>query len=377
MNINLKGTRFSVKCLLVSALLAASLSGVAQLRAVTLDPKLGGIKITDLAGNVLNENFIQPGQLLKIVVPVANTIHDNAVPKGSCKIKIGLGSKLLLDPQLDLTTVNSSNYFTWTAVTVGGQSLLTGELTTALPANFNEVEVAFKVLGNQVGHSTITANFLVTNHNTATILSDNDGSNNATFLKYAITNATAPTPTTTVDALSKSDCSIKIDFSTDREINISHYQLEASKNAVDYVKVYQTNAAALATYTATIALPKDLQTPVLYVRAKTTYNNGNVMYSDAKTVSGLCEGKWAVDMYPNPTRGNEDVVIRAVSGMFNGRYTINLVDLTGRTIQTHQVQLNNVLNFKYRIGNLAASKYMLRIVNADASETALLQFEKL
>jgi Secretion system C-terminal sorting domain len=371
-----KSAHLSLKGLLFSGLLAASLSSVAQQRAVTLDPKLGAIKMTDLAGNTVNENFIQPGQLVKLVIPVANTDHNAAVPKGSCKIKIGLGSKLALDPFMDLATVNASNYFTWSIANAGGQSQLTGELNTALPASFQEVEVAFKVVGNQVGHSTITANFLITNHNTVTILSDNDGNNNASFLKYGVTNVTAPLPVTTVDELTKSECSLKVNFSTDKEINISNYQLEVSKNGVDYIKVYQTNAASLASYNATIAISKELQSPVVYVRVKSTFNNGSVSYSETKSVSGICEGKWVVDMFPNPVRGNQDVVIRAVEGSFDGKYTLTLVDMAGRIVDVKQMELNNVLNFKYKIANWAAGKYSIKIVNTNGAQATLLQFEK-
>jgi hypothetical protein len=369
--------KLNLKSLLFSGLLAASLSSVAQQRAVTLDPKLGSIKITDMAGNQINENFIQPGQLVKLVIPVESVNQTDVLPKGSCKVKIGLGSKLLLDPMLDLTTVNSSNYFTWSAINSGGQSQLTGELNTSLPSSFRQVEVAFKVVGNQVGQSTITANFLITNHNTVTILSDNDGNNNAAFLKYNITNTAAPTPITTIGELVKADCALKVNFSTDNEINLANYQLEASKNGVDFVKIYQANATSLVSYDATIAIPKELQSTIVYVRVKSTFNNGNISYSGTKTVSGICDGKWIVNMYPNPTKGNEEVTIRAVEGLFDGKYTLTLVDMTGRVVEVRQIELNNVVNFKYKIANWAAGKYSLKIVNTNSAQSATLGFEKL
>ncbi len=372
-----KSAHLSLKGLLFSGLLAASLSSVAQNRAVTLDPALGAIKVTDLTGNQINENFIQPGQMVKLVIPVTSVNQNDVMPKGSCKIKIGLGSKIVLDPLLDLTTVNASNYFTWSVANAGGQSQVTGVLNTDLPASFQQIEVAFKVVGNQVGHSTITANFLITNHNTTTILSDNDGSNNASFLKYEVTNVVAPVPVTTINDLAKTDCSFKVTFSTDRELDLNNYAVEVSKNGVDYVKVYQTNAANLAAYVATIAIPKDLQSPVVYVRIKSLFNNGRIAYSDAKTVAGNCATNWIVDMYPNPAKANDDVIIRAIEGSFDGKYTITMVDMAGRIIEVKQVELNNALNFKYRLGNQASGKYMFKIVSADGLQSALLRFEKL
>jgi Secretion system C-terminal sorting domain len=363
--------------LLLSTFLIISLCSVAQQRAVTLDPKLGTLRMTDVANTAINENFIQPGQLVKLVIPVASVNQNEVMPKGSCKVKIGLGSKLTLDPTFDLAAMNVNSYFTWSVNNSGGQSQLTGELTTALPASFQQIEVAFKVVGNQIGHSTITANFLITNHNTATILSDNDGSNNAAFLKYAITNAAAPVPVTTMDDLVKLDCSLKVLFSTDRELDLKNYELELSKNGVDFVKVYQTNASNLASYNATITIPKELQSPVVYARVKSIAINGRIAYSNLKSVYGMCDGKWVVNMYPNPAKGNEEVTIRAIDGFFNGRYKLTFVDMSGKIVEVRQLEFNNVPSFKYRISNFANGKYTLKMVNVDATQTALLQFEKL
>ncbi len=378
MKSNKNNSRFGFKAALCGGLLAISLSGFAQQRSVILDPKLDQIAMTDLIGTTINENFIQPGQSLKIVIPVASVNQQAAMPKGSCKIKIGLGSKLSLDPTFDLNTAALGNYFTWTSTNTGGQVQITGELTSALPANFQQVEVGFKVIGNQVGHSTVTANFLITNHNTVTVLSDRDGANNSSYLKYNVTSATAPLPVTTLNDVVKTDCSFKAKFSTDREINLTKYEVEVSKNNVDFVKVNEANATNLAEYLSNVELSKEMQSQILYVRVKSIYSTGRIAYSNTKTIAGLCgDGKWMVDMYPNPTKGNSDVVIRALEGTFNNEYTITMLDMAGRTIQVSQIKLNNVVNFKYRIGDVTSGKYMLKIVSANGNESVLLRFEKM
>ncbi len=377
MKINFKSIHNKMKCLVFASMLLTTVNSIAQQRAVILDPKLGEIKMTDLAGNLINENFIQPGQFVKLILPVANADNNAAIPKGSCKIKIGLGSKLLLDPQSNLTIGNASNYFTWSVSNNGGQSQITGELNTALPISFQQVEVAFKVVGNQVGHSTITANFLITNHNTAITLSDNDGNNNASFLKYNITNTAAPTPITSVEMLTKKDCEIKLNFKTDKEINIVNYQVEASKNGIDFVNIFQTNAINSASYNATVAIPASLQSPVIFVRVKSNFISGTFAYSNTKSISGICNDKWKISMYPNPVKGNEDAIIRAIEGNFEGRYTITLVDMVGKVVDSKSVELNNVLNFNYKLGNISVGKYMLKIKSIDGIQSEVLQFEKL
>ena len=372
-----KKTPILLKTVVLGCLLTASFAGAAQQRAVTLDPKLGTIKMTDLAGNIINEQFVQSGQLVKLVVPVLSVAQYEAIPKGSAKIKIGLGSKLTIDPQFDLNTVNSSNLFTWTKEYASGQWQLTGDLTSSIPASFHEVVVAFKVLGNVLGTSTITANFLVTNHNTVTILSDNDGNNNAAFLKYSISNAAVPAPLTKIDSVVKSNCSVIVKYSIDREIGVSKYEVEFSKNAIDFVNVANHIANNAASYETSSSVPKDLQAAVIFVRIKTSFANGSVAYSAAKSISGLCGDKWAVELFPNPSKFNDLVTVRATSGMFNNSYAIAVYDATGRTIETKKMDLRNLESFKYRIGNWAAGAYMMKIVSIDGKEVAYLRFEKM
>ncbi len=366
-----------MKYFLFCCLILSSFIANAQNRAVSLDPSIGQVKVTDINGNQINENYIQPGQLIKLILPVSIINQDNPLPKGSCKIKIGLGSKLQLDPTFNLSNVNSSNYFNWSIVNAGGQAQLTGELVNELPSNFQQVEVAFKVLGNVAGKSTITANFLITNHNTITTLADNDASNNVSFLAYEVTNVAAPTPITTITALEKLDCSLKVNFGSNREINLIKYVIEMSKNGVDFINVNEVVATSQTSYVTNFSVPIEMQTSYVVVRVKAVYSTGAYLYSNVMSLSGICNGKWKVNMYPNPVKGNETVLIKAIDGVFKGKYSLTITDASGKILKVSQLTLNNVLNFNYNIGNMASGKYALHIVNTNNTESALLQFEKL
>ena len=188
MKYNSKTKGSHLKGLFMSGLLVASLGCFAQAQksAVLADAKLGKIAITDMTGDVLDAESIQQEQLLKLTIPVGNTNHGKALPAGSCKIKIGFGSKLGLDPNFDLNSTTANSYFKWSSTQTGGQFQLTGELIKALPADVNTLDLAVRVKAITEGKSTITANFLITNHNTAAVLSDEDGANNASFLSYSV-----------------------------------------------------------------------------------------------------------------------------------------------------------------------------------------------
>jgi Secretion system C-terminal sorting domain len=274
-------SKLTVKGLFVTGLLAASLAGTAQLPAVAADPALGKIIMTDQTGFAIDATDIAANQIINLRIPVQNDGH--ALPAGSCKIKIGLGSKLVLDPQFNINNTALSNYFKWTVTENSGQLQVTGDLIAVLPANVTDVNVAFKVKPSMEGQSTITANFLITNHNNNAILSDQDGANNNASLAYRVTS-----------------------------------------------KVAAVNA-----------------------------------------------GQLQLSLYPNPVKDVKVVTIKVDQGELKGKYNVSLFDMSGKLMQTNQFELNTVPSFQYKFGQIAAGKYLVKITNEDATQTALLKFEKM
>lgn len=274
-------SKLTIKGLFVTGLMAASLTGMAQLPAVAADPALGKIIMTDPTGFAIDANDIAANQIISLRIPVQNDGH--ALPAGSCKIKIGLGSKLVLDPAYNINNTALSNYFKWTVTENSGQVQITGELIAVLPANVTDVNVSFKVKPSMEGQSTITANFLITNHNNNAILSDQDGANNNTALAYRVTS-----------------------------------------------KVASVNA-----------------------------------------------GQLQLSLYPNPVKDVKVVTIKVDQGELKGKYNVSLFDMSGKLMQTNQFELNTVPSFQYKFGQIAAGKYLVKITNEDATQTALLKFEKM
>lgn len=183
---NIKNYGKYAKATVFAGLLAIGLNSNAQRASVTADAKLGIISLVDDFGIAINANEITADKVIKLKVPVQSDNHGKALPAGSAKIKIGLGSKLALDPTFSISSVELSNYFAWSFSDNGGQVQICGELVNALPASVTDVVLTFKVKALAKGNSTITANFLVTNHNGAIILSDENGDNNASFLAYRV-----------------------------------------------------------------------------------------------------------------------------------------------------------------------------------------------
>jgi len=287
MKFNLKSNGLGFKALVVSGLMLASISGIAQIRsAVIADPKLGGLELSDFAGSRLNENNLQADQLLKLKVPVTVANHGKALPAGSAKIKIGLGSKLVLDPGFDLNSAGASSYFKWTSVENGGQVQVTGELISELPASMTAVDLSFRLKVKEEGNSAITANFLITNHNTSAVLSDENGANNASAIAYKI----------------------------------------GKKLPID---------------------------------------------------PSIADGNLKLGVFPNPAKDVKAINISVLQGKLMGRYRISMYDLAGKLIKAKELQLNFVSTFTYDFGNLSAGKYIIKVDNANGTESSVLKFEKL
>lgn len=352
----------------------------AAAQSVTADPALDPMKITTLiSGNILVTQLPLNG-IIKLKVPILNKNVINALPAGTCKVKIGLGSKLIINPAFNFNTVNTSSYFTWTAVSSGGQVQITGDLTTELPANFTDT-ATFDIKGIVLGNSTITTNFLVTNHNTNVILSDENGANNIASIAYTIINANGGAlPVTFTNIFTEhKDCSLKVYFDIENETNVNRYELEVSKDFNAFEKISTVQANNLKRYTFnSFTVPKIYQVPVLLARVKSIDMDGTFQYSEIKKVSAVCDSKNELSLYPNPIPKNSNsFYIQKDNGVFNGNYIISIVDITGKLIETKEIRLNNVIRFTYDMVTVSAGQYLVKLFKKDSSDYDVFKILKL
>ena len=363
-----------LKCLLLLLVSFLSAQSYAQ---VSADPGVSGFDVTDLALTSVNANQLGQNHSYILRLPIFNSNQAAALPAGSCKLRIGLGSKAVPDyADMNNPTVNFSQYFTWTAAFTSGQWQVTGDLTSPLPADFNGM-VDVKIKPTILGNSTFTANFLVTNHaNIAPfILSDEDPTNNSTATAYTVI-VILPVKFTSLDVL-KSGCNIKVNFNTEEELNVDHYEIEASRDGVNFVKVAQTQAKGQHLYKTDFVLTSQVRAEKIFVRVKSVDIDGHIQYSDTRTVSGICGQALKMNIYPNPVSSSGKVAINATQGIFNGQYKVSVRDITGKLLQVKEVNLANVTRFDYELGNIAAGKYLVQVMSNDGAESAVLQLQKL
>ncbi|MBC7889534.1 MAG: T9SS type A sorting domain-containing protein [Ferruginibacter sp.] len=344
-------------------------------QSVIADPAVSQVFVANINNTNLNSSSIPMDNVIELKIPLYNRNHVNGLPMRSCKIKIGLGSKIVLDPQFNLSSLPSSNYFDWAFDTGSGQVQIIGDLKNELPPNYSD-SVVLKVKGSIQGNSTVTINFLVTNHNTPIVLSDENPTNNNSFLAYSIVPAgPLPVTFTGLTAVNKG-CAVDVDFYTEREINVIKYEIEISKDGVSFAKTGELAAANLPHYQFNFAITEANRASVLFVRVKSVDKDGSLKYSVTKSVKGLCSNEWEVAAYPNPANSVSAITITARQGSFNGKYSVIVTDLAGRQMMVKQLNLTSVNKFNLETGNLSAGQYIINILNQEEGQSSSVKWIK-
>ncbi len=369
-----------MRSILLTGLLATSLGGycqTSQRMSSIADPKVGQISLTDMQGRALDPDHLPYNEMVKMRIPVSNTSGANTIPMGSAKLKIGFGTKLHIDPA-SLNTAGMNGIFKWSVGQVGGQTEVTGEVIGEFPADLHDIFLSFPARASVMGKSTITANFLISNHDTRTILSDLNPNNNTAYLQYTI-GARTWQPDIKITKLNRGACTIHLVFTSERESGISRYDVEVSKDGINYTRVTDIAATLEGTYKYSFPIDASIESASLLVRIKSVDLEGRYFYSTPQTINGTCTNNqpWALNVYPNPATNVKAVTISSTQGEFNGKYKVTMFDISGKAIGAKELTLDRVTNFKYEFGQVANGFYLLEIVNLDGSQSGTLKFEKL
>ena len=358
------------KLLLLTLLLGLCVKATCQ---VTADPATGQMDITSANGTSLSANFLNPNITVQLIIPFYNLNQLNAVPAGSCKVKINLGSKIVLDPLFNLSTAALSNYFQWSFANSNGNSEITGNLIAALPGDFTGAAI-FNVKGTTLGTSIINTDFTVIN-NTPVVLTDEDPNNNSSSLQYTVTNETIPVNFTGI-AARVNGCQVNVQFSTALENNVKIYAIEAGIDNNHFVKVAELEADNRGTYKTKFNLSTFAGSNEIFIRVKSIDLDGRTKLSETRTVKGNCEvtGALHLSIIPNPSiKNNLVTIISQDETVFNGHYQLTLTDVAGRVVNQSSLHLNNTTKFVYNVGNIDAGNYLLQIRNMDKISSAAIK----
>lgn len=356
---------------------------------VHADPAVGSFDITDLNDIPVDANNLVDGTFYLLKLSFQNLSFVNAIPPNTAYLKIGLGLNMVMDPSFNLATAPYSEYFTWTYDVSQSQPFIVGTLHDFLPAFFDGVAV-FRIKAFipapppiQVT-STVSANFLNANPpgNPYRLIDDNPANNSASIDYTVIVGAPTPVTLTSFKALKK-DCIIRTDWSVENEINFDHYELQVSKDGIHFVSINNVTAQNKTNYSSSFDisnLANQLQGNTLYLRLKMVDKDASFKYSDIIPVNGKCNTSppFVIYGYPNPVTDANQITIASKEGLFNGKYNVSVMDMSGRVYITKDVDLSNVQSFRLDFGTLLPNgKYLIRLQQNNGSQKGIVQFEKL
>jgi hypothetical protein len=285
-----------------------------------------------------------------------------------------LGGLLNVDTssrKLNSTGTSISNFYNFSASNVAGEIQIIGTQTRALPADFVD-SLVFRALATSVGASGITARI-----EPLVGFDDLNPVNNVRSTPYAVTSTTVPSKLTEFNVV-KTGCNIDVNFVAVEQINVNRYEIQVSKDGREFADLGKISAASNGRYRTSYPITDAIKSSSLYVRLKTVDNDGQVEYSSVRRIAGTCEARrtLVLNVYPNPITTGRSLTINSSEGSFEGKYNVSLLDVNGRLLQVREMQLNNVTNFKFDIGNLSSGQYLIKVANTDDSESAVVRFQK-
>lgn len=347
--------------------------------SVTADPALQNAVFTNLSNGVILPFGLPLNGPIKLKLPLRNINTNSAIPAGSCKVKIGLGSKMVVSPTFNLVTANTSNKFLWTVTNTGGQFQLSGDLIDELPAGYSDTAI-FELAGSILGNSTITINFLVTNHNTGIVLSDEDPTNNGTSSLYSVIAAILPVKLTNLYTV-KDNCSLQLFFNTENEYNVEKYELQMAKlNDNSFSTVETLPASNSRSYHFNSQdFTTSLDNKIVQLRIKVLDYDGRFYYSDVLTSRVGCKSESdQLILYPNPiSSSTNEVQVENKINSFEGVYNISIFDVAGKAVMTNSITVNNNTRFKVNLQQLPAGQYVLRFISKETGTVESIKFIKL
>lgn len=183
---------------------------------------------------------------------------------------------------------------------------------------------------------------------------------------YVIFNAVRllPVTFTNVQANRNTDKSIAVQWNTETEINLSHYEVERSADGRRFTSVYSNthplNNGATASYSFT---DDQAGTGEVFYRIKAVNLNNTYQYSRIVKVAAVIEDK-SVTVYPNPVENK--MLQLHFEGMMKGNYQVQLINAAGQIMQTNSLKIGSQTTENISLHkNIAAGNYQLKITSAN------------
>lgn len=172
-----------------------------------------------------------------------------------------------------------------------------------------------------------------------------------------------------VAATRNTDNSIRVQWETANEYNMTQYVVERSEDGLNFTGILTAepsdNNYGSAVYVKTDLSPLRFDN---FYRIKGVSTNGRVQYSAIVKVDALLNSG-TISVYPNPVV--DQTINVKFSGMDRGKYQVRLIHTNGQEVYRTQVELqtSNATHSLRSGSKLAAGKYILVIVDENNRKT--------
>lgn len=178
-----------------------------------------------------------------------------------------------------------------------------------------------------------------------------NAANVTTFSPFTVSSNAVVLPLTLLNFTgSKCNGDVCLSWSTENELNFSHFEIEKSANASMFTSlsnVAARNLTTLNTYTLNDNNPVN---GLNYYRLKIVDKDGRFTYSNVIKID--VDKKYGISILPNPAK-NYVVINSAIAFK-----QIQIIDVTGKVVRLLQKENNN----RYNVSGLSSGIYMVRLI---------------
>lgn len=160
------------------------------------------------------------------------------------------------------------------------------------------------------------------------------------FSKFSIVQSSVPLPVELIEFNGESQGIFnEVYWRTASEINIHHYELESSMDALSFRKICEKPASGTSGHQSFYSYDDyAYYTPVTYYRLKIVENDRSYHYSRIISIENLAEESSVVNLYPNPSNREVHVQIKAPG---QNKAVIRITDMLGKVLYSQELGLNN------------------------------------
>lgn len=174
----------------------------------------------------------------------------------------------------------------------------------------------------------------------------------------------------------ENNCQAHLSWGTLTESNFSHFEIQKSSNAMDYITIGTMGSEGDNITGADYTFTDDQLTATKYYRLKMVDNDGLVAYSDAIPVTTECASGVSIsNVFPNPV-GNANPSMHFTSSIHDVDATLMIMDGLSRVVTQENIEITGGMNIiNLNTSDLNSGIYYL-FLKGDQWQTSVVKFVK-